>query len=58
MSEQPIDSNDAEKDARDAGATDEGFGNLSVEDDPDGTTDPADLAGTGGSEGGGTDGAR
>lgn len=32
----------------DAGATEQDFGNLSVEDDPQGTTDPADLADTAG----------
>ena len=30
-----------------AGATDEPVHNLTVEDDPQGTTDPADLAGSG-----------
>lgn len=30
-----------------AGSTSQDFGNLSVEDDAEGTTDPADLAGTG-----------
>ena len=44
MSEQPADRDDVEQ----AGATDEPAGNLTVEDDPKGTTDPADLAGTGG----------
>lgn len=39
---------DATQEAAAAGATDEPAGNLSVEDDPQGTTDPADLAGTGG----------
>ena len=33
-----------------AGATDEPAGNLTVEDDPQGTTDPADLAGSGGAQ--------
>ncbi len=33
-------------DAADAGTTDQDVGNLSVEDDAQGTTDPADLAGT------------
>jgi len=50
MSEQPIDGNAAAEDASEAGTTSEGFGNLSVEDSPEGTTDPAELAGTGGSE--------
>ena len=39
---------DPERDAAAAGATDEPAGNLTVEDDPQGTTDPADLAGSGG----------
>ena len=38
---------DAAEDAA-AGVTDESAGNLTVEDDPQGTTDPADLAGSGG----------
>ena len=38
---------DAAQDAAAAGVTDESAGNLTVEDDPQGTTDPADLAGTG-----------
>lgn len=33
-----------------AGATAQEFGNLTVEDDAEGTVDPADLAGTGGPE--------
>ena len=41
---------DAAQDAAAAGVTDESAGNLTVEDDPQGTTDPADLAGTGGPE--------
>jgi hypothetical protein len=36
-----------EDEAAEAGATSEGFGNLSVKDDAEGTTNPADLAGTG-----------
>jgi len=51
MSEQisdRIDPDDAAGDAAAAGSTDEPTGNLTVEDDPQGTTDPADLAGTGG----------
>jgi hypothetical protein len=36
-----------EDEAREAGATSEGFGNLSVEDDAEGTVNPAELAGTG-----------
>jgi len=39
-----------DQDVAAAGATDEPMGNLSVEDDPQGTTDPADLAGTGGAD--------
>jgi hypothetical protein len=38
---------DAAQDAAAAGVTDESAGNLTVEDDPRGTHDPADLAGTG-----------
>lgn len=37
-------------DVENAGSTDQDYGNLSVEDDPNGTVDPADLAGTGGPE--------
>ena len=37
-----------EDEAGEAGATSEEFGNLSIEDDAEGTVDPADLAGTGG----------
>ena len=51
MSEQMsdrVDPDDAASDAAAAGSTDEPTGNLTVEDDPQGTTDPADLAGTGG----------
>jgi len=47
MSEQPTDGNAAAGEADEAGTTDEGFGNLSVEDDAEGTTDPAELAGSG-----------
>jgi hypothetical protein len=36
-----------EDEASEAGATSEGFGNLSIEDDAEGTVDPADLAHTG-----------
>jgi hypothetical protein len=47
MSEQPIDDGtSAPDDANSAGATSEQFGNLSVEDNPEGTTDPAELAET------------
>jgi hypothetical protein len=50
MSEQTPDAmdRDPQQDAAAAGSTDEPAGNLTVEDDPQGTTDPADLAGTGG----------
>ena len=51
MSEQMsdrTDRDDVEQDVAAAGSTDESAGNLTVEDDPQGTTDPADLAGTGG----------
>jgi hypothetical protein len=46
MSEQPIDGNAAADEADKAGATSEDFGNLSVEDDAEATTDPAELAAT------------
>jgi hypothetical protein len=46
MSEQPSHGTSTPEDeASEAGATSEGFGNLSVEDDAEGTVDPADLAG-------------
>jgi hypothetical protein len=48
-SEQRTDRDEVAQDVAAAGATDEAAGNLTVEDDPRGTTDPADLAGTGGS---------
>jgi hypothetical protein len=48
MSEQRADRDEVAQDVAAAGATDEAAGNLTVEDDPRGTTDPADLAGTGG----------
>ena len=49
MSEQPSSGpNDAGNDeVEEAGSTDEAYGNLSVEDDAEGTTDPAELAGEG-----------
>jgi len=52
MAEQTPDATDRDpaQDAAAAGSTDEPAGNLTVEDDPQGTTDPADLAGTGGPE--------
>ena len=40
----------SEDEAEKAGATEQDYGNLSVEDDAQGTVDPADLAGTGDSE--------
>ena len=53
MSEQMSDRTDRDdvaQDAATAGSTDEPAGNLTVEDDPQGTTDPADLAGSGSSQ--------
>jgi hypothetical protein len=48
MSEQPSHrTSTPEDEASEAGATSEGFGNLSIEDDAEGTVNPADLAGTG-----------
>ena len=50
MSEQMSDRTDRDdvvQDVAAAGSTDEPAGNLTVEDDPQGTTDPADLAGSG-----------
>jgi len=38
----------SEDEASESGATSEGFGNLSVEDDAEGTVNPAELAVTGG----------
>ena len=58
MSEQMsdrTDRDDVQQDVAAAGSTDEAAGNLTVEDDPQGTTDPADLAGTGGSQDDGVD---
>jgi hypothetical protein len=43
---EPFDDDEAEK----AGSTAQEYGNLTVEDDAEGTTDPAELAGTGGPE--------
>lgn len=48
MSEQP--NEQAHDEAAKAGSTSREFGNLSVEDDADGTVDPSDLAGGGGPE--------
>ena len=42
------DPDEVARDTAAAGSTDEEAGNLTVEDDPQGTTDPADLAGSGG----------
>ena len=48
MSEQPSHRTSTPADeAREAGATSQDFGNLSIEDDAEGTVHPADLAGTG-----------
>jgi hypothetical protein len=48
MSEQPSHRTSTPADeASEAGATSEDFGNLSIEDDAEGTVNPADLAGTG-----------
>jgi hypothetical protein len=45
MSERPGDrTSPPEDEASEARATSQGFGNLSVEDDANGTVDPADLA--------------
>ncbi|MFT3969013.1 MAG: hypothetical protein QM695_01735 [Micropruina sp.] len=41
---------DPKTDADQAGTSEQEYGNLSVEDDPQGTTDPADLADTAGPE--------
>ncbi len=41
---------DPKTDADEAGTSEQEYGNLSVEDDPQGTTDPADLADTAGPE--------
>ena len=47
MSEQMPEHTKEGDDVSVAGATDEPAGNLTVEDDPQGTTNPADLAGSG-----------
>lgn len=49
MSDQPAETTNDEE-AANAGSTSQDYGNLSVEDDADGTVDPADLAGSGGAE--------
>ena len=46
----------SDDEARESGATSEGFGNLSIEDDAEGTVNPADLAGTGGPDDDAVDG--
>ena len=49
MSEQTSEQRSDPDDVKDnAGVTEKEAGNLTVEDDPQGTTDPADLAGSGG----------
>ncbi len=47
MSEQPND-HTSDDEADKAGSTAQEYGNLTVEDDAEGTTDPAELAGSGG----------
>jgi hypothetical protein len=47
MSDQPNEQVNSDEAAK-AGSTAQEYGNLSVEDDAEGTTDPAELAGTGG----------
>jgi hypothetical protein len=48
MSEQPCHGTSTPADeASEAGATSQDVGNLSIEDDAEGTVNPADLAGTG-----------
>ena len=57
MSEQPSHrTSTSEDEVSESGATSEGFGNLSIEDDAEGTVNPADLAGTGGSDDDAVDG--
>jgi hypothetical protein len=57
MSEQPSHRTSTPDDeVSESGATSEGFGNLSIEDDAEGTVNPADLAGTGGPEDDAVDG--
>ena len=46
----------SEDEVSESGATSEGFGNLSIEDDAGGTVNPADLAGTGGPDDDAVDG--
>lgn len=47
MTEQPNETPDNDE-ADKAGSTSQEYGNLSIEDDAEGTVDPADLAGTAG----------
>ena len=57
MSEQPSHKTSTPEDeVSESGATSEGFGNLSLEDDAEGTVNPADLAGTGGPDDDAVDG--
>ena len=57
MSEQPSHrTSTSEDEVSESGATSEGFGNLSIEDDAEGTVNPADLAGTGGPDDDAVDG--
>ena len=57
MSEQPSHrTSTSDDEVRESGATSEGFGNLSIEDDAEGTVNPADLAGTGGPDDDAVDG--
>jgi hypothetical protein len=57
MSEQPSRrTSTSDDEVRESGATSEGFGNLSIEDDAEGTVNPADLAGTGGPDDDAVDG--
>jgi hypothetical protein len=57
MSEQPSHrTSTSEDEVSESGATSEGFGNLSIEDDAEGTVNPADLAGTAGPDDDAVDG--
>jgi hypothetical protein len=57
MSEQPRHKTSTPEDeVSESGATSEGFGNLSLEDDAEGTVNPVDLAGTGGHDDDAVDG--
>jgi hypothetical protein len=46
MSEQPGANEPTETPAEDAGTESSGYGSLSIEDNPEGTVDPGELAGT------------